>query len=231
MLDAASTLAGQLIAAESELQGLRQIYTDNNARVRALNARVGELRKQLERLGGAQEIPHTNNQAVSASSAQASDQDSDKVGAPFPTIKDLPLLGAKYTDYYRRTKIQETVFELLTEQYELARVQEARETPSVKVLDPARVPDRKSFPPRLLFVLAGTFSFVAVTAIALLTVRTWTETDPADPRKLLALEVASSVHEHVSLRPQNGDSPEGWSRRIWSLLRGQRPPSDGPLVS
>ena len=56
MLDAAGSLAGQLIAAESELQGLRQIYTDNNARVRALNARVSELRKQLNKLGGTQEI-------------------------------------------------------------------------------------------------------------------------------------------------------------------------------
>ena len=48
---------------------------------------------------------------------------------PYPTIRSLPLLGAKYSDYYRRAKIQETVFELLTEQYELAKIQEAKETP------------------------------------------------------------------------------------------------------
>ena len=35
MLDAAGTLAGELIAAQSELEGLRQIYTDNNPRVRS----------------------------------------------------------------------------------------------------------------------------------------------------------------------------------------------------
>src|SRR5271156_2312727 len=52
MLDAAGTLAGQMIVAQSELEGLRQIYTDNNPRVRSLNARVGELRKQLDKLGG-----------------------------------------------------------------------------------------------------------------------------------------------------------------------------------
>ena len=50
MLDAASTLAGQLIAAESELEGLRQIYTEDNARVRSLNARVAELRKELDKI-------------------------------------------------------------------------------------------------------------------------------------------------------------------------------------
>src|SRR5207245_7831501 len=52
MLDAAASLAGQMIAAESELQGLRQIYTENNARVRELGARVAELRKELDKIGG-----------------------------------------------------------------------------------------------------------------------------------------------------------------------------------
>src|SRR6266566_2187386 len=52
MLDAAGTIAGEMIAAQSQLEGLRQIYTDNNSRVRSLNARVAELRKQLEKLGG-----------------------------------------------------------------------------------------------------------------------------------------------------------------------------------
>ena len=52
MLEAAGTLAGQMIVAQSELEGLRQIYTDNNSRVRSLNARVAELRKQLDKLGG-----------------------------------------------------------------------------------------------------------------------------------------------------------------------------------
>src|SRR6266446_3181469 len=54
MLDAAALLAGQLVAAQSQLEGLRQIYTDNNPRVRSLNARVAELRRQLEKLGGTQ---------------------------------------------------------------------------------------------------------------------------------------------------------------------------------
>src|SRR5262245_52734077 len=51
MLDAAGSIAGQMIAAQSQLQGLRQIYTDNSPRVRALTARVAELRRQLEKLG------------------------------------------------------------------------------------------------------------------------------------------------------------------------------------
>lgn len=239
MLDAASTLAGQLIAAQSELQGLRQIYTDNNARVRALSARVGELRKQLEKLGGTQEGTQQGMQGgptqsnVSAS-LQAADPPSDKAGAvsaAFPTIRNLPLLGAKYSDYYRRAKIQETVYELLTEQYELAKVQEAKETPSVKVLDPARVPEKKSYPPRLLIMFLGTVLTFALTAIWVVGKKGWAEVDPADPRKVLALEVASTLQAHAPWRTQNGDAPEGWSRKIWSRFRSERPPTDGPSAS
>ncbi len=52
MIEAAGALQGQLIAAQTELEGLKQIYTDNNVRVRALQARVDELRSQLQKLGG-----------------------------------------------------------------------------------------------------------------------------------------------------------------------------------
>jgi hypothetical protein len=44
----------------------------------------------------------------------------------------LPLLGVTYVDLSRETKIQETVYVLLTQQYELAKVQEAKEIPTVK---------------------------------------------------------------------------------------------------
>jgi uncharacterized protein involved in exopolysaccharide biosynthesis len=234
MLDAASILAGQLIAAESELQGLRQIYTDNNARVRALNARVGELRKQLEKLGGTQEGSQ-KNPARNASLAplQSGDQPSDKTGtvAPFPTIRNLPLLGAKYADYYQQAKIQATVFEMLTEQYELAKVQEAKETPSVKVLDPARLPEWKSYPPRLLIMFLGTFLALAATAVWVLAARSWEQVNPADPRKVLALEVAATIRANAPWGSQNGNAPHNWPQKIWSRLRSRRPPTDGPAVS
>ena len=105
---------------------------------------------------------------------------------PYPSIRNLPLLGVKYADYYRRAKIQETVFELLTQQYELAKVQEAKEIPSVKVLDPAMVPEKKSFPPRLLIVVMGTLLALAACAIWVFAVMFWQDFDPGDPRRVLA---------------------------------------------
>ena len=55
MVDAAATLQGQLIAARSELEGLRQIYADGNVRVRSAEARVAELEDQLRKVGGKDE--------------------------------------------------------------------------------------------------------------------------------------------------------------------------------
>src|SRR5260370_27321051 len=52
MMGAAAELEGQLIAAQTELEGLRQIYTSNNVRVRAVQARIDEYRRQLQKLGG-----------------------------------------------------------------------------------------------------------------------------------------------------------------------------------
>ena len=213
MLDAAGTLAGQMIVAQSELEGLRQIYTDNNPRVRAWNARVGELRKQLDKLGGTQSNAATGSatsltttKGADPPQAQAGDVvSSGKIGdMPFPTIRNLPLLGAKYGDYYRRAKIQETVFEMLTEQYELAKVEEAKETPSVKVLDPAQVPEKKSFPPRLLIMFLGTFLVFSMSVVWVLGKEQWRAADPNDPRKILATEVAATLKARAHWFTRNG---------------------------
>ena len=182
MLDAAGTLAGQLVAAQAQLEGLRQIYTNDNSRVRALNARVTELRNQLKKLGGTE-----------ADAAKVGDGPAPPNGMPYPTIRSLPMLGAKYSDFYRRAKIEETVFELLTEQSELAKVEEAKETPSVKVLDQARVPERKSSPARLMIMLLGTFLAFTLGIVGTLSAHQWRQTDVEDPRRVLAQEVVATL--------------------------------------
>ena len=54
-------------------------------------------------------------------------------------------------------KFRKRSIELLTEQYELTKIQEVKETPSVKVLDRPKVAQKKSSPPRMLITLLGTF--------------------------------------------------------------------------
>jgi len=215
MLDAAGALAGQMIAAQSELEGLRQIYTDNNPRVRALNARVRELRKQLEKLGG------TAGDAAKAANSPPEVSN----GMPYPTIRSLPLLGAKYTDYYQRAKIQATVFEMLTEQYELAKVEEAKETPSVKVLDPAKIPERKSYPHRLVIMFFGTFLFFSASVIWVLGAEQWRAANPSDPRKILAQEIMATVKEPAHWFSRNGAGRSAGNERGLDRVDDSQPPN------
>jgi capsule polysaccharide export protein KpsE/RkpR len=227
MLDAAGTIAGEMIAAQSQLEGLRQIYTDNNARVRSLNARVGELRKQLEKLGGAK--ARTSGGSTPADGRPSDPPAAVDSGLPYPTIHSLPLLGAKYADFYRRAKIQETVYELLTEQYELAKVQEAKETPSVKVLDPGTIPEKKSFPPRLVIMFLGTFLVSAMSVMWVLGSARWQEVDSKDPRKVFVQEVASKLKSQAFWRTRNGNSVGLNAHEVDDELISQRPPASGPL--
>lgn len=188
MVEAAATLQGHLIAAQSELEGLRQIYADNNVRVRAVRARIDELQKKLQEMGGGDLAP---------------DASADS-GLPYPSIRKLPLLGVTYEDLYRRNKIEETVFELLTQQCELAKVQEAKETPSVKVLDVAKVPERKSFPPRLFIMLLGGFFAFMLGTVWVLGKTSWEEMDANHPAKLLAHEAYTTIKADLGRTSGNG---------------------------
>ena len=193
MVDAAATLQGQLIAARSELEGLRQIYADSNVRVRAAHARVAELENQLVKVSGSDD---------STSLAKASPSDS-----LYPSIRKLPLLGVTYADLYRRTKVQEAVFETLTQTYELAKVQEAKEIPTVKVLDAPNLPERKSFPPRTLIVLLGTALAFSCGVTWIFGHALWEGKDPSDPGKVLAQEVFATVKASIPWVSRNGSGP------------------------
>ncbi|MBS1849830.1 MAG: lipopolysaccharide biosynthesis protein [Acidobacteria bacterium] len=188
MVEAAATLQGQLIAAQSEYEGLKQIYTDNNVRVRALRARVGELQHQLEKLGGKGQTPE---ELASTSSSEL-----------YPSLRKLPLLGVTYADLFRRTKIQEAVLEILTKQYEMAKVQEAKEIPTVKVLDDPDVPEKRSFPPRIFLMLLGTLLALAGAATWIFGLQMWREADASDPRKVFAQEVLSTLAARLPRRRQ-----------------------------
>jgi len=207
MMQAAAVLQGQLIAAQSELEGLRQIYTDNNVRVRAVRARIGELQRQLEKIGGKGE-------------------DVSEGGLPndalYPSIRKLPVLGVTWADLYRQTKVQEAVFETLTKQYELAKVQEAKEIPTVKVLDAPIVPEKKVFPPRMLIIFLGTsLSFVGG-VIWVFGERTWSTMSADDPRKALLQDAVISIEGKVVQPAEDQPGVFAWKRRLAERIQRWR---------
>jgi uncharacterized protein involved in exopolysaccharide biosynthesis len=204
MIEAAGNLEGQLIAAQTERQGLKQIYTDDNVRVRAAQARVEELQKQLQRIGGKFDGPAGANLETGPQTGKSED-------SMYPSIRQLPLLGVSYADLYRATKVQETIFETLTREYELAKVQEAKEIPSVKMIDPPDVPEKKSFPPRLEIILAGTMASIFAGVVLVFADEMWEKTDPQDPQKVLALEIYRAARTRLPWVSQNGANENGAS--------------------
>ena len=190
MVAAAATLQGELIASESELQALRQIYTNNNVRVRSMQAQVNELKASLEKVAGKGTGKDSSAQQI------------------YPSLRELPLLGVTYADLLRKTKVEEAVFATLTQEDELARVQEAKEIPSVKMLDPPLVPNKKSFPPRLLITMLGALLSFVFGATWILASSAWQAVDPNDPRKVAAIVVWSDVHSSLPWHARNG-SPDG----------------------
>jgi len=66
---------------------------------------------------------------------------------------DVPEVGLQLAELLREVKVQETVWELLNQQYYQAKIQEARDTPTVQVLDEAIPPEKRSKPKRKLLVI------------------------------------------------------------------------------
>ncbi len=189
IMESVAKAQGQLIAVESQQRGLEQIYSENNVRVRSARAQVAELKRQISKLGGA--TPEDNE---------------GQAGFVLPSLRQLPLLGVKYADLYRRAKVEEAVYEFLTKQYEAAKVQEAKEIPTVRILDTPTIPERKAFPPRLVIMFVGTFFACCLAAAFVISRDKWERASNENSWKELALDV-------LRVTRSNGDS------RVWNSLR------------
>jgi capsule polysaccharide export protein KpsE/RkpR len=180
MVDAGARVQGELLVEQSGLESLRQIYGDENVRVRQTAARVASLKRELDKMTGS---------SAPLTSETNPPSDAEDKGALYPPLRQLPRLAVPYADLYRRVKVQEVVFELLTQQYEMARIEEAKDVPVVSVIDPPGIPEKKSFPHRLLLTLLLTFLSFATASALILMKDHWSKMDPADPRKALAAEI------------------------------------------
>jgi capsule polysaccharide export protein KpsE/RkpR len=201
MVDAASKLQAQMILEQANLDSLRQMYGDGNVRVRATQARIGVLRSQLAKISGSS-APLPVGETTAASDARSIGSGGSEL---YPPLRQLPRLAVPYADLYRQVQVQETVFELLTQQYELARIQEAKDVPVVSVIDSPGIPEKKSFPPRLLLAEILTLVSTSVAAALLLAWRRWLQVSPDDPRKVLAQRIYGTLYVALKRqRPQTG---------------------------
>jgi len=188
MVDAGARVQGELLVQQAGLQSLRQIYGDGNVRVKETQARITALQQDITKMTGSS-APLS---AVGSGLGGASDASADK-GELYPPLRQLPRLAVPYADLYRRVKVQEAVFELLTQQYEMARIEEAKDVPAISVIDAPGIPEKKSFPPRLILAVVLTLVDFAVTAALILLREGWSKLNVDDPRKTLAAEIAPII--------------------------------------
>jgi capsule polysaccharide export protein KpsE/RkpR len=200
MVGAAADLQGELIAAQSMLRGMQQIYTDTNPRIRQLKAQITELESQMQKMGGKE-----------GKSLDASRLGKDEL---YPTIRELPLLGVRYLDLYRQSKIDEAIFELLTKEYEVVKLQEAHNMPTVEVLDQPVVPQKKAHPSRLLIIVGGSGFCMMFSLAWIVGAAHWDQTAPEHPWK----EFVSDVFEKVMASSWNSRP----ARRIRARLTRKR---------
>jgi capsule polysaccharide export protein KpsE/RkpR len=185
-VDAGAKLEGQLIAGESELDSLRHIYGDANVRVRAAEARNAILQRELQRANG-----------QSATAPGGNDIDASH---PYPPLRQLPQLGVRWANLYRNVRIHETVFDLLSEEYETARIEEVKSIPTVSVIDVPGLPERKSGPHRTLIVLISTLVSIVTTAAFLLARRAWLEMNDNDARRVLGRRIGMTIRDRWKRR-------------------------------
>jgi uncharacterized protein involved in exopolysaccharide biosynthesis len=154
IVEASARLRGQITVKEVQIGAMRSYAAERNPEMQLAQQELDSMKRELRKIEGAN--------GERASTGKASEQASDS----------LRLLR----DY----KYRETIFELLAKQYELARIDEAKDSSLIQVMDKAIEPDQRSKPKRTRIVLVSAFVafFITVFGVFVLELSARTGADP-----------------------------------------------------
>ena len=167
LIGGAAQLRAQITEREVQLKVLRTSATEQNPDVMRLSSELRALRTELARM----------------ESSQGAGSTASAVEMP---VGRIPSASIDYVRARRELKLQETLLEGMVRQYEIAKLDEAKEGPTLQQVDVALPPDRKSKPSRALIVIVATvLALLASTTFVVLRrykafVR---EHDPTAPRR------------------------------------------------
>jgi uncharacterized protein involved in exopolysaccharide biosynthesis len=169
LIESAAVLRAQVVAKQVQIQSMRSFAAEDNPSLILARQELAALQAQLEQLAGSQ---HDTGSDINLSKGRVTES------------------GMEYLRRYRDLKYNETVFELLAKEFEVAKLDEAREGAIIQVVDPAVPPDKKSFPPRLLIVIAVTIFAFFVAAFWILLQKGMARTFelPENQRRLEAIK-------------------------------------------
>lgn len=148
-IESAALVKGEIIAAEAQLEFLRTFATENNPQVLQQKRKVEEMKRQLALMQYGQGLDLPSESPNPGARRR-------EFHVPFTSV---PEVGMEYLRLAREVKVQETVYGLLTAQFEQAKINEARDTPTVQLLDKAVPAERKSRPKTVVnMAIAGAVS-------------------------------------------------------------------------
>ena len=145
LIGGAATIRAQIAEREVQLRVLRNTATPENPDVQRLASELRALRLELGRM----------ESASGGTPGSAVDM----------PVGRIPEAAIEYVRARRELKIQETILEGMLRQYEIAKLDEAKEGPVLQQVDVALPPDRKSKPSRALIVIAATFAALLLTCL------------------------------------------------------------------
>lgn len=167
VIEAVATVRAQVAAKEVQINAARTFATEQNPDIIRARQELAGLREQLRRL---ERDSRTSDASVIV-----------------PTGK-VPEAGLDFVRGLREVKYNETVFELLAKQFELAKLDEAKDATLIQVIDRAIPPDRRSSPKRGLIVMVTFF-------VAMLFGAAWAFMQEARRRASADPETAERVRE------------------------------------
>ncbi len=164
LIASAASLRAQIAAKEVQIQVMQTFASGGNAQLIETERELEGMRAQLARLGGAEDNPNA---------------------LIMPKGK-LTEAGLEYVRRLRDVKYYETMFDILARQFEIAKLDEAKEGSLVQVVDPAVRPDRKSSPKRTIIILVSTAVGLLLGILAALVQAGWTrlKEDPESSGKI-----------------------------------------------
>jgi tyrosine-protein kinase Etk/Wzc len=178
LIESAATLRAQIAAKEVQIKSLETFATSQNSQLVQAQQELESLRQQLANIGG---------------SGSGSDP------GVIPSRGKVPEAGLEYVRKYRDVKYYETIFDILARQYEMAKLDEAREGALIQVVDPAAPPDRRSFPKRGMIVIGATFAgfFIGLVAAIIQAFLENMRRNSKNVLKLLRLQEALSLRRRA----------------------------------
>jgi tyrosine-protein kinase Etk/Wzc len=182
MLQAYEDMRARVSEKEVEIQGMQSFATKDNPDLVRAEQQLAALRSQLSQFEKGQ---------GKRSNSAASDVSLSKV----------PGVGLEYVRKLRVVKYRETLLELLTKQYEIARIDESKEAAIIQVLDKAVVPEKRSWPPRTALVTVSTLiAFIVILPVVFLI--EWSRKAMQDPQFLAHWDLLKFYLRGQQTRPK-----------------------------